>query len=121
MILEQDVAVAPVAGLRANGASETPSMVLRGRAFARSRIVGERSMLPSATVRTPDHMYAEHPGGERELYAMRPNPDDLPADPYQLTSRHVGGPFQLPGSAPLQVSLEQRLRELEGCAGAEYR
>ncbi len=63
----------------------------------------------SVAVRTQDHLYAEHPFGEAELY-------DLAADPFQLESRHDD-----PALALTRATLEQRLRELEDCAGASCR
>ena len=63
----------------------------------------------SAAVRTSRYLYAEHRSGETELY-------DLRADPFQLRSRHDD-----PALAPTRALLEQRLRELEDCAGASCR
>jgi arylsulfatase A-like enzyme len=63
----------------------------------------------SEAVRTQRYMYAEHPGGETELY-------DLRTDPYQLRSRHGD-----PALATVRARLAQRLAELRNCAGANCR
>ncbi len=63
----------------------------------------------SVAVRTPDFMYAEHPGGEKELY-------DLARDPFQLESRHRRGAYN-----DEQRALAERLSTLKDCAGAECR
>lgn len=56
-------------------------------------------------VRTQRYMYAEHPGGEVELY-------DLREDPNQLTSRHDAPEFQ-----QVRGRLAERLEQLRDCAG----
>lgn len=59
-------------------------------------------------------MCAEHPEGERELYELRRGDSfGFPADPFQETSRHVGGPHERPESAALQARLGERLAELK--------
>jgi len=63
----------------------------------------------STAIRTRRYMYAEHEGGERELY-------DLKTDPYQLRSRHRD-----PAYAAVQTGLAARLAELRDCAGAGCR
>jgi N-acetylglucosamine-6-sulfatase len=73
----------------------------------------------SIAVRSPSHLYAEHRTGtgtdtEYELYNMN-------FDPYQLKSRHVGGPFETSGSASVQQNLRQDLLRLEDCAGNNCR
>ncbi len=59
----------------------------------------------STAVRSGDFMYAEHPGGEKELY-------DLARDPFQLES-HDGDPAY----GAIEADLADRLRQLEDCAG----
>lgn len=63
----------------------------------------------SRGVRTSRYLYAEHPGGDKELY-------DLARDPFQLESRHGN-----PAYSPIQADLADRLRTLEDCKGAECR
>ncbi|SEG79510.1 Arylsulfatase A [Thermomonospora echinospora] len=58
-----------------------------------------------AAIRTDRYLYVEHSTGARELY-------DLVTDPYQLSSKHND-----PRTAPLQVTLSQRLRKLRVCSG----
>ncbi len=94
-----------------------PLRVMDGRSlipFAQSgAFEADRDILlengPSAAVRTPSYMYAEHTGGgtEQELY-------DMAEDPLQLESLHAQ-------NLPVESDLEQRLRELEDCVGAECR
>ena len=57
-------------------------------------------------VRTPEHLWVEYDGGDKELY-------DLAADPWQLTSIHITSP------PPLRDDLKAFLRALDACAGAE--
>ena len=65
---------------------------------------------PSFTaIRTQRYMYAEHAGGERELY-------DLAADPFELQSRH-----NAPAYASVRSQLASRLGQLRTCAGASCR
>jgi arylsulfatase A-like enzyme len=63
----------------------------------------------SAAVRTQRYMYAEHSGGEAELY-------DLREDPFQLRSRHAD-----PALASVRATLAQRLAQLRNCTGASCR
>jgi arylsulfatase A-like enzyme len=66
----------------------------------------------SIAVRSPTHLYAEHTGGgevERELY-------NLNVDPFELKSRHTGGPFETTGSPEVERKLREKLRILEDCA-----
>jgi arylsulfatase A-like enzyme len=70
----------------------------------------------STAIRTPSHLYAEHGGAdpERELY-------NLNVDPFQLKSRHTGGPFETSGSPQIENGLRQDLHVLEDCAGDSCR
>jgi arylsulfatase A-like enzyme len=58
-----------------------------------------------SAARTPDHLYVEYDGGDRELY-------DLAADPYQLDSRHADPAYQ-----PVRERLAAQLDWLRGCVG----
>ena len=60
-------------------------------------------------VRTPHHLYVEHPTGERELY-------DLAADPLQLDNLHGD-----PSSAAIERELASELAALRECAGESCR
>ena len=59
-------------------------------------------------LRTRTHTYVEHEGGDRELY-------DLRKDPYQLDNIHDRA------DEALLNTLEERLQDLKGCAGARCR
>jgi len=94
-----------------------PLRVMDGRSLlplARRRgVAADRDILlenqHSTALRTQRYMYAEHPGGELELY-------DLRSDPFQLRSRHDD-----PALAGVRATLAQRLAELEDCAGPSCR
>jgi len=58
-----------------------------------------------SALRTPRYMYAEYANGDRELY-------DLVRDPEELQSRHGDPTF-----ASLMAELSGRLASLRGCAG----
>jgi arylsulfatase A-like enzyme len=98
-------------------ANAEPQRVMDGRSLlplAQSASVAtDREILlenqTSTAVRTPGYMYAEHPGGEAELY-------DLGADPFQLESRHDD-----PALASTRELLQRRLHELADCAGETCR
>jgi N-acetylglucosamine-6-sulfatase len=82
--------------------------------LARSPSVGaDRDILlenlKSTGIRTRRFMYAEHPGGERELY-------DLAADPFQLRSRHDDPAFRR-----VREQLADRLSSLRDCSGSACR
>jgi hypothetical protein len=62
-----------------------------------------------AALRSPRWKYAEHVNGEKELY-------DLVADPDELVSRHND-----PRYARIQADLDQRLDRLKGCSGVACR
>ena len=59
-------------------------------------------------LRTRTHTYVEHAGGDRELYDMR-------KDPFQLDNIHDRA------DDALLNRLEERLQDLEDCAGARCR
>jgi arylsulfatase A-like enzyme len=94
-------------------AGATPGSTMDGRSLlplARSASVGaDRDILlenlKSTGIRTSRFMYAEHRGGERELY-------DLAADPFQLRSRHDDPAFRR-----VREELAARLSSLRDCAG----
>jgi N-acetylglucosamine-6-sulfatase len=62
-----------------------------------------------AALRTPRYLYAEYSNGDRELY-------DLVRDPDQLTSLHAD-----PAHEALRTELAGRLAQLRSCAGAACR
>jgi arylsulfatase A-like enzyme len=66
---------------------------------------GPRAGLPYAAVRTGHWIYIEYDTGEKELY-------DLEADPQQLTSRHAA-----PELAGVREELAARLASLRECSG----
>lgn len=66
---------------------------------------GRRAGLPYAAVRTGRWLYAEYETGEKELY-------DLQADPQQLDSRHAA-----PELAGVREELAARLAGLRECSG----
>ncbi|MEP6909634.1 MAG: sulfatase [Actinomycetota bacterium] len=104
-----------------------PTIVATSRAQP-SRIMDGRSLLPFArdpffhsgrdllletptyaAIRTPNWLYAEYVTGDRELY-------NLARDPNELTSLHSDPRF-----ARTQADLARRLARLRGCAGATCR
>jgi len=60
-------------------------------------------------LRTPGYLYAEYASGEKELY-------DLAKDPNELTSRHND-----PAYAAMMGQFAARLTQMRGCAGAVCR
>ena len=62
-----------------------------------------------AAIRTPRYVFVVHATGERELY-------DLVADPDQLVSRHDD-----PSLAPVRAELGRRLARLADCVGPTCR
>jgi N-acetylglucosamine-6-sulfatase len=62
-----------------------------------------------SAIRTPRYLYAEYGNGEKELY-------DLARDPDELTSLHAD-----PAHAKLRDELSRRLADLRVCAGARCR
>jgi len=94
-----------------------PGRVMDGRSllpFARDRLwySGRDLLLETPTysaVRSPNWLYAEYVTGERELY-------NLARDPDELTSLHADL-----GYARTQANLANRLARLRGCAGAACR
>jgi N-acetylglucosamine-6-sulfatase len=62
-----------------------------------------------SAIRTPGYMYAEYGNGEKELY-------DLTRDPDELTSLHAD-----PAHARLREELSRRLADLRTCSGARCR
>ncbi len=65
-------------------------------------------------VRTSRFLYAEHENGERELY-------ELDRDPYELESRHAGGPHAEAQDEKIETRLAQRLGDLATCSGRSCR
>jgi N-acetylglucosamine-6-sulfatase len=62
-----------------------------------------------AALRTPRYLYAEYGNGDRELY-------DLDKDPQELASKHAD-----PAYAAIRAELAQRLAGMRGCRGAACR
>lgn len=113
-----------------------PTILELAGARAAGRAVDGRSLLPladdpemgagrdlllengrSTAIRTPRYMFARHrneSGAREELY-------DLRSDPYQLESRHSGGPHSTPEHDALSDELSLRLDSLEDCRGAACR
>jgi N-acetylglucosamine-6-sulfatase len=82
--------------------------------IARDRLLfwGRDVLLETPTysaIRSPRWKYAEHVNGEKELY-------DLVTDPDELVSRHAD-----PRYARVQADLDQRLDRLKGCSGLACR
>ena len=94
-----------------------PGRIMDGRSllpFARDHLFyGGRDLLletPTyAAIRTPNWLYAEYVSGERELY-------NLAHDPDELTSLHADLRY-----ARTQADLARRLAQLRGCAGRACR
>jgi N-acetylglucosamine-6-sulfatase len=107
-----DLAPTIVAAARA-----APERVMDGRSLlpiARDRLLfwGRDLLLETPTysaIRTPRWKYAEHVNGEKELY-------DLLADPNELASHHND-----PRYAGVQSALAERLLRLKGCTGLSCR
>jgi arylsulfatase A-like enzyme len=99
-------------GLPQDGRSLLPLFADPGLEWGRD-ILLERGPGASGTgpplysaIRTPRYVYAEYTTGERELY-------DLRADPDELQSLHAD-----PAEGPLMAELSARLARLRTCAGA---
>jgi N-acetylglucosamine-6-sulfatase len=98
-------------------AHATPERVMDGRSLlpiARDRLLfwGRDLLLETPTyaaIRTPRWKYAEHVNGEKELY-------DLLADPDEMVSHHND-----PRYARVQATLAERLLRLKGCTGLSCR
>lgn len=107
------------------GNADLPATILELAGATPDRVLDGESLLPLAhdpelgaegeillenrkatALRTPRYMYAEHRGGERELY-------DMVEDPHQLESRHDD-----PELAEVREQLAARLAELRDCVGA---
>jgi len=94
-----------------------PARIMDGRSllpFARDPLLysGRDLLLETpnyAAVRSPNWLYAEHTTGERELY-------NLARDPDELASLHAD-----PASARTQADLARRLARLRLCAGPTCR
>ena len=101
------------AGLPQDGLSLLPLMDRPKRNLGRDLLIegyypfGQPVRL--AGVRTRRWFYAEYSNGERELY-------DLVADPDELTSRHLD-----PTYAAVEADLARRLAALRSCSGASCR
>jgi N-acetylglucosamine-6-sulfatase len=80
-----------------------------GRDILIERGPGGNNQQIFTALRTPRYLYAEYSNGERELY-------DLVRDPDQLTSLHAD-----PASQSIRTRLAERLAQLRSCAGATCR
>jgi len=102
-----DVANA-TSGRRMDGRSLLPLLRDPGRSWGRDLLLqrGGSGAQVFQAIRTPRYKYVEYGNGERELY-------DLAADPNELVSRHADA-----GLAALRAELARRLAALRRCAGA---
>jgi N-acetylglucosamine-6-sulfatase len=80
-----------------------------GRDILIERGPGGNNQQVFSALRTPRYLYAEYSSGDRELY-------DLVRDPDQLTSLHAD-----PAHEALRTALAGRLAQLRSCAGAACR
>jgi N-acetylglucosamine-6-sulfatase len=80
-----------------------------GRDILIERGPGGNNQQIFSALRTPRYLYAEYSNGDRELY-------DLVRDPDQLTSLHAD-----PAHQTLRTALAGRLAQLKSCAGAACR
>jgi N-acetylglucosamine-6-sulfatase len=80
-----------------------------GRDILIERGPGGNNQQVFSALRTPRYLYAEYSNGDRELY-------DLVRDPDQLTSLHAD-----PAHEALRTALAGRLAQLRSCAGAACR
>jgi N-acetylglucosamine-6-sulfatase len=80
-----------------------------GRDILIERGPGGNNQQVFTALRTPRYLYAEYSNGDRELY-------DLARDPDQLTSLHAD-----PAHQALRTALSARLARLRSCAGAPCR
>jgi N-acetylglucosamine-6-sulfatase len=98
-------------------AHAAPERIMDGRSLlpiARDRLLfwGRDLLLETPTysaIRTPRWKYAEHVNGEKELY-------DLLADPDEMVSHHND-----PRYARVKATLAERLLRLKGCTGLSCR
>jgi N-acetylglucosamine-6-sulfatase len=85
---------------------------LLGLLANRTRFLGRDILLETpqySAIHTPRYVYTEYANGERELY-------DLVADPQQLASRHADS-----GASEIRTELARRLASLRRCSGASCR
>ena len=96
-----------------DGRSLLPLVQDSGRRTGRDILIergpGGNNQQIFTALRTPRYLYAEYSNGERELY-------DLVRDPDQLTSLHGD-----PASQSIRTRLAERLAQLRSCAGATCR
>jgi N-acetylglucosamine-6-sulfatase len=96
-----------------DGRSLLPLAADAGRRTGRDILIergpGGNNQQIFAALRTPRYLYAEYSNGDRELY-------DLVRDPDQLTSLHTD-----PAHQTLRTALAGRLAQLRSCAGAVCR
>ena len=90
-----------VPGRRLDGVSLLPLARDPGRFLGRDILLETRTF---SAIRTPSYLYVNNGRGEREVY-------DLVRDPDQLRSRHRD-----PGLTWLRLELSRRLARLRGCA-----
>ena len=94
------------AGRTLDGVSLLPLLRDRTRSLGRDLLLETPGY---AAIHTPRYVYAEHATGERELY-------DLKTDPDELASQHEN-----PAYAQVRSDLAQRLLRLRACKGAACR
>lgn len=118
--LSQPVSNIDVAPTILDAADVEPGRVVDGRSlfplFADTGLNWGRDLLIESggagaftAIRTPRYLYAEHETGEKELY-------DLAKDPDELQSRHAD-----PAYDAVRAELARRLATLRDCAGAPCR
>ena len=95
-------------GRRLDGRSLLPLLRDPGSSWGRDVLLqrGGAAAQVFQAIRTPRYKYIEYGNGDRELY-------DLAADPNELQSRHAD-----PALAALRAELARRLAALRRCAGA---
>jgi N-acetylglucosamine-6-sulfatase len=95
-------------GRRMDGRSLLPLLGDPGRSWGRDLLLqrGGPAAQVFQAIRTPRFKYVEYGNGDRELY-------DLAADPQELQSRHAD-----PALAAVRAELARRLAALRRCAGA---
>ena len=112
LVANIDIAPTIVAAARARAARRLDGRDLRPLTRDRLADLGRDMLLETpawSAIRTHRFVYVEYGAGDRELY-------DLASDPDQLTSRHADASL-----APIRTELARRLAALRGCSGIACR